>query len=724
MTLVDDTQDVRTLSAPAENPDYYALNAMSYFYADKEKQTLQLDKDVDAARQYFLNHVNPNTVFFHSLKEKLEFLFENEYYERETFDQYDDFQAIKDLYKFVYDKKFRFPTFYGAFKYYTAYTLKTFDGKRYLERFEDRVAATALYLGRGDISVAYEIAEEMISGRYQPATPTFLNAAKAQRGELVSCFLVRTEDNMESISNIINATLQMSKRGGGVAFNLTNLREAGAPIKKIEGQSSGILPIMKLLEDGFSYSNQLGARPGAGAVYLHAHHPDIMSFLDTKRENADEKIRVKTLSLGVVVPDITFELAKNDEDMYLFSPYDVERVTGKPMADQSVSENYRAWVDDSRIRKTKIKARKFFQTIAELSVESGYPYLLFEDTANRASNLEGRINMSNLCSEILQVNTASTFNEDGSYDQVGRDISCNLGSMNIALAMKGGDLGKTVNAAVRALTAVSDLSNIGAVPSIANGNAKTHAIGLGQMNLHGFLGSERIMYGSPDSIEFVSAYFSTVTFHALAASNWIAKERGETFEGFETSKYATGEYFDKYLINDYRPVAGSVAATLFKKYGIVVPGPESWAVLKDSVMEIGLYNGYLQAVPPTGSISYINHSTASIHPISAQIEIRKEGKTGRVYYPAYGMDETNREFYQDAYLIGPEALVDVYAAATEHVDQGLSCTLFIKADATTRDITKAHMYAWRKGLKTVYYTRVKQDAISGTDLDNCVSCQL
>lgn len=722
MTLTDNSQDVQSSSPQQVDTDYYALNAESYFYADETKKTLQLEKDTEAAKQYFLNHVNPNTVFFHSLEEKLAFLFENDYYEKAVFDQY-EFQDIKDLYKFVYSFKFRFPTFYGAYKYYNAYTLKTFDGKRFLERFEDRVAATALYLGRGSIEDAYDVAEEMITGRYQPATPTFLNAAKAQRGELVSCFLVRTEDNMESISNILNASLQMSKRGGGVAFSLTNLREAGAPIKKIEGQSSGVLPVMKMLEDAFSYSNQLGARPGAGAVYLHAHHPDIMSFLDTKRENADEKIRVKTLSLGVVIPDITFELAKNDEDMYMFSPYDVERIMGKPMSDLSVTEHYRSWVENPNIRKTKMKARKFFQTVSELAMESGYPYILFEDTANRDSNLEGRINMSNLCSEILQVNTASTFNEDGSYDHVGRDISCNLGSMNIALAMYNGRLGDTVSTAVRALSAVSDLSHIGAVPSIAEGNRLSHAIGLGQMNLAGFLASEKIHYDSPEAIDFTSAYFATIAYHAVKASMDIATDRDEFFVGFETSKYATGEYFDKYLKNDWSPKTERIQA-MFEKYKIEVPGPYKWAALKDEVRRNGMYNAYLQAVPPTGSISYINHSTASIHPISAQIEVRKEGKLGRLYYPAFGMNDDNREFYRDSYHIGPEALVNVYAAATEHVDQGLSCTLFIKADATTRDITKAHMYAWKKGLKTIYYTRVQQDPLSGTGLDNCVACEL
>ena len=300
---------------------------------------------------------------------------------------------MKETFKFAYSFKFRFQTFLGAYKYYKGYTLKTFDGSRYLERYEDRVAMTALFLAQGDKELAHNLVEEIITGRYQPATPTFLNAGKAQRGELISCFLLRIEDNMESIGRAVNSALQLSKRGGGVALLLTNLRESGAPIKKIENQSSGVVPVMKMLEDAFSYANQLGARQGAGAVYLNAHHPDILSFLDTKRENADEKIRIKTLSVGVVIPDITFELAKRNEDMYLFSPYDVKRVYGVPMSELSISEHYAEMVEDPRISKKKINARQLFQTIAELQFESGYPYIMFEDTVNKADNIHrGRIN--------------------------------------------------------------------------------------------------------------------------------------------------------------------------------------------------------------------------------------------------------------------------------------------------------------------------------------------
>lgn len=704
----------------AETLDYHALNAMLNLYDDQGR--IQLEKDRLAAKQYFLQHVNQNTVFFHNLREKLDYLVTEGYYEQEVLDQY-SFNFVRDLFDQAYAKKFRFPTFLGAFKYYTSYTLKTFDGKRYLERYEDRICMVALALARGDEALARDMVDEIISGRFQPATPTFLNAGKKQRGELVSCFLLRVEDNMESIGRSINSALQLSKRGGGVALSLTNIREAGAPIKHIENQSSGIIPVMKLLEDSFSYANQLGARQGAGAVYLNAHHPDIMRFLDTKRENADEKIRIKTLSLGVVVPDITFELAKNNEDMYLFSPYDVERVYGVPFTEISVTEKYREMADDARISKKKIKAREFFQVLAEIQFESGYPYIMFEDTVNRANPIAGRISMSNLCSEILQVSEASEYHDDLSYKHLGKDISCNLGSLNIAAAMDSADFGKTIETSIRALTAVSDMSHISSVPSIEKGNDESRAIGLGQMNLHGYLARERIFYGSDEGVDFTNIYFYTVTYHAIRASNLLAVERGQIFKGFENSKYASGDYFDKYTDRLWEPATERVKA-LFETAGIHIPTQEDWAALKKAVMASGLYNRNLQAVPPTGSISYINHSTSSIHPIVSKIEIRKEGKIGRVYYPAPFMTNDNLDYYQDAYDIGPEKIIDTYAAATQHVDQGLSLTLFFRDTATTRDINKAQIHAWKKGIKTIYYIRLRQMALSGTEVQGCVSCTL
>lgn len=710
-----------------QNPqqDYHALNAMLNLYDSDGR--IQFDKDRDAVRAFITTHVDPNTKRFGSTAERLQYLIDHDYYERAVFEQYSP-EFLDAFYARAAGLGHEFATFVGAFKFYRSYALRSFDGATYLEDFTQRAAAVALALAAGNEEEAERFLDEIVLGRFQPATPTFLNLGKAQRGEAVSCFLVRIEDNMESIARGINAALQLSKRGGGVALLLSNLREEGAPIKHIENQSSGVVPVMKLLEDSFSYANQLGARQGAGAVYLSAHHPDILKFLDTKRENADEKIRIKSLALGVVIPDITFQLAKERKPMALFSPYDVERVMGMPFADVDITAHYDEMLADERIRRTMIDARALFTTIAEVQFESGYPYLLFADNANRANPIDGRITMSNLCSEILQVQEPSTYNTDLSYAHVGRDISCNLGSLNIAKAMDG-DLAASVRSAIRALTAVSEATRIDSVPSIRRANDEGHAIGLGQMNLHGFLAREGIMYGSPEALDFTNCYFMTVAYHAYRASNELARERGRAFGGFERSTYAkpagAGNYFDRYVNGtETLEPRTPVVRELFARFGVALPTAANWADLQRAVLQSGLYNQNLQAVPPTGSISYINHATSSIHPIASKIEIRKEGKIGRMYYPAPYMTNENLDLYQDAYAIGWKAIIDTYAEASRHVDQGLSLTLFFPDTATTRDINKAQIYAWRKGIKTLYYIRIRQQALEGTEVAGCVSCML
>ena len=680
---------------------------------------LQLEEDKKALQHFFQDRVNPNTVFFHTLAEKTEYMIENGYWDKETVDSY-KFSEFKEVFEHAYSYKFRFKSFVGALKFYTSFACKTSDGERFLERYEDRVAMVALYLARGEVGEALNYVDLIITGKFQPATPTFLNAGRANSGELVSCFLLRIEDNMESIGRSITNSLQLSKRGGGVALLLTNLREEGARIKNTDGIASGVVPVMKQLEDAFSYANQLGARQGAGAVYLNACHPDIMTFLDTKRENADEKIRIKTLSLGVVVPDIVFEKAAKNEDLYLFSPYDVEREYGVAMSDLSVTEHYNEFVENSRITKSKVNARKLLQTIAEVQFESGYPYIMFEDTVNAQHLNAGRVNMSNLCSEILQGNEPSTFDEANEYNHVGTDISCNLGSLNIANVMSDVEnLGFYVSWATQALTVVAEETNLRIVPSIRKGNDVHRSIGLGQMNLAGFLAENHIYYGSEEALDFVNVYFALVKYFALNRSHTNAFKHG-SYKGFENSKFATGEALQEYIDNPPLPQTDKVKE-LFKDFDFA---KVNWKGLSDGIQRTGLYNKYLTAVPPTGNISYINHATASIHPVTSAVEIRKEGKMGRVYYPQPGLTEDNLKYYQDAYEVGYEKIIDTYAVATKHTDQGLSLTLFFPDTATTRDINKAQIYAWRKGIKTLYYARIRQDALLGTEVEGCVSCTL
>ena len=709
---------------------YNDLNAQLNMPVDG---AINIRADRQAARAYHLEVINPHTRFFHTLEEKVSYMLDNELWNKATVEMY-DFEKFKALFKRAHARKFRFKTLLGAMKFYEGYALREStqdeEGRyttTYLERFEDRVVMTSIHLSQGDYRQAQDLVDIIIDGRFQPATPTFLNAGRAKGGEMVSCFLLRVEDNMESIGRAVNSSLQLSKRGGGVGLLLTNLREMSAPIKNIPGTSSGVVPVMKMLEDAFSYANQLGQRQGAGAVYLNAHHPDIMTFLDTKRENADEKIRIKTLSLGVVIPDITFHLAKGNKDMYLFSPYDVERIEGKPFADLSVTENYDKWVEDPRITKKKIKARAFFRTLSELQFESGYPYVMFEDTANKFHTMKhaGRINMSNLCSEIQQLNTPSILNDDLTYDTVGADISCNLGSLNVKkmLDLTRDEFVDTVQVAVRALTAVSTMTNIDSVPSVREGNNLSRAIGLGQMNLHGALAHHGLRYGSEEALKLWDNYMALVTWAAMCESAELAREIGET-PYFEGSEYATGEWWDRV------PKAHlERAESLEILPGLDAPDADDWNDLHLKISQYGMANAYLQTIPPTGSISYINNSTSSIHPIVNKVETRKEGKVGRVYYPAPHMRSDNLHLYEDAYEIGPERVIDTYAVAQNWIDQSSSLTLFFKDTATTRDLDRARIYAWRKGVKTMYYVRLRQMALDGTGVTEtgvaeCESCLL
>ena len=555
---------------------------------------------------------------------------------------------------------------------------------------------------------------------------------------MVSCFLIDVQDNMESIGRAVNSSLQLSKRGGGVGVNLTNLREAGAAIKGIENAGSGVVPVMKLLEDAFSYANQLGQRNGAGVVYLNAFHPDVYEFLSTKKENADEKIRVKTLSLGLVMPDKYYELLKTNEPMYLFSPYDVEKIYGQPFGYVDITEHYDDMVANKDIKKYKINARELEQEISRLQQESGYPYIVNVDTANRENPVYGTITMSNLCSEIMQVQKPSVLNEDLTYQEVGLDISCNLASTNVTEMLKAKDFEKAVDTAIRALTAVSDMTSIHSVPSVERGNAAYNSVGLGAMGLHTALATNQIHYGSPEALELTDAYFMALRYYALKSSNQIAKERGESFYEFDKSAYADGSYIrERYIDNQAAFVFQSEkVAKIFED--IHIPTPDDWVALNEAIMTDGLYNAYLLTVAPTGSISYINEASSSIHPIVQLIENRQETNIGSMYYPAPYLDNDTIKYYKSAYETDMRQVIDTYATAQKHIDQGMSLTLFMQSTIpeglyewkngstdkmTTRDLNRLRNYAWSKGIKSIYYVRTyTNDFAKEIGVNECESC--
>lgn len=715
--------------------DYFILNNMLNVPVEGQ---IPLHYDREALEEYLNTEIRDNLKTFDSIDEKLDYLISHDYIDESILSIYgkDNRIFIKELFKFAYNYGFKFKSFMAAYKFYNQYAMKTNDSKYYLENFEDRAVFNALYLANGDRNLAHKILEELISQRYQPATPTFLNAGKKRRGEMVSCFLIDIEDSMLSIGRNINSALQLSRMGGGVGVNLSNLRATGSPIKEIENASSGVLPVMKLLEDSFSYSNQLGQRNGAGVVYLNVFHQDILEFLSTKKENADEKIRVKTLSLGLVVPDKYYELLKTNEPMYLFNPYHVERVYGIPFSYVDLTKEYDTMVANDEIEKTVINARELEQEISRLQQESGYPYILNIDTANRTNPVKGKIIMSNLCSEILQPQEPSILNPDLSYKKVGTDISCNLGSMNMVNLIKSKDFGKSIEYAIRALTTVTDRGAISEVPTVANGNSLYHTIGLGAMGLHTVLALNGIDYESDEALEFVDAFFLAMNYYSLKASHQIAVEKNETFHDFEYSRYADGSYFNYYLAKEFHFTSEKVAK-IFEN--ILLPTIEDWQLLKEDVMKDGLYHRNRLAIAPNGSISYINETSASLHPITQLIENRQEKKVGSIFYPAPYLSNKTLRYYKTAYNMDQRKIIDIYAKAQQHIDQGMSLTLFMRSvlpegiyewkkqgssKLTTRDLNRLRNYAWTKGIKSLYYVRTYTEDDEFNSVNNCEACMI
>ena len=1061
--------------------------------------SFQFEKDKEAAHSYFVNNINLNTVFFHDLKEKLDYLVENDYYEEEFLKQF-TYEEVKEVFDTAYKKKFRFPSYMSAFKFYNDYALKTNDKKKILERYEDRIAIVALYLSDGNFIKAKQLTEMMINQEFQPATPTFLNAGRKRRGELVSCFLLEMNDSLNDIAMTENISMQLSKVGGGVSINLSKIRAKGEPIKGIENATKGVVGVMKLLDHSFRYADQMGQRQGSGAVYLTIFHKDIEDFLETKKISADEDVRVKTLSIGVVIPDKFIELAREDKDAYLFYPYSVYKEYRQYLDEMDMTKMYDELVDNPNVRKEKVNARKLLEKIAALRFESGYPYVMFKENVNKvhANNHISEVKFSNLCvtgdsllltengyktakslyesqeelnviidkrtkdysvndlgveqvkaipmqltkkdaqvyklktkqgfelratkwhkmyvrrddevikiplaevkvgdkvlvqsgegkygsfddqelayimgivagdgtitdnsvkiylydkkvqyineveekvaniieryldrkvshnaslsptfnfsekqnmscmnsqllyyilsqkfgvdksskteipefvlrgtkevqtaylsglykmdgtvnanlkakaltieitqinrkllqdvqrlllnmgiystiyhtkdreiellpdgkgglkeysvkptyklcvqdresrerfvqiidlkdfdkekfrllsetlkatsrkpkhkysaevisieedgiedvydttqpnyhslifngivtgncSEILQASEVSTYTDYGQPDDIGMDISCNLASINIVNVMKNKSIKNTVKLGIDALTSVSEKTSVKNAPAVHKANDLMRSVGLGAMNLHGFLAKNKIPYESETARDFANTFFMMVNFYSIERSMEIARETGKKYYKFENSTYASGEYFKQYLEEDFSPKSDKVK-TLFE--GIYIPDKDDWEKLKDDVMKYGLTNSYRLAIAPTGSISYVQSSTAAVMPIMEKIEERTYGNS-KTYYPMPGLGMDTWFSYKEAYDMDMFKVIDMIATIQRHIDQGISFTLFLKDTMTTRDLTRIDLYAHHKGIKTLYYARTKD-----TGQDGCLSCSV
>ncbi|MMZ53695.1 Ribonucleoside-diphosphate reductase 2 subunit alpha [compost metagenome] len=675
----------------------------------------QLEKDQEAVAE-FMKEVQERSLKFADTAAQVLYMIENDYYEN----FYNSYTAdeINDIFHITHSYNFKFPSYMAASKFYTDYAMKSNDRKVYLEHYPDRVAAVALHLGRGNADTARLLSRSMMEQRLQPATPTFLNAGKSRRGELVSCFLLEMDDSLNSINYVLNTCMQLSKIGGGVAVNLSKLRSRGEAIKGVEGAAKGIMPVLKLMEDGFSYADQMGQRKGSGAAYYNIFGWDVLEFLDSKKINADERVRLKTLSIGLLVPNRFYKLAQDNEPLHVFAPYSVFKAYGTHLDDMDLDEMYDTLLADDRVKKKiAMSARDMLTKIAMIQLESGYPYIMNKSNANQAHALKnvGQIKMSNLCTEIFQLQETSEIADYGQQDIIRRDVSCNLASLNIVNVMEHGKIRESVHEGMIALTSVSDMTQVANAPGVAKANREMHSVGLGVMNLHGYLAKNKIAYESNEAKDFVRTFFMTMNYHSIEKSMEIAKAAGQSFYGFEESDYATGVYFDRYLNTDYRPTTARVQE-LFK--GIYVPTTADWDKLKADVMKNGLYHAYRMAIAPTASISYIQNATSSVMPIVEQIETRTYANS-TTYYPMPYLQKDNVFFYKSAYQMDQFKVLDLIAEIQPHVDQGISTVLHVNSDVTTRQLARCYLYAAHKGLKSLYYTRTKKLSV-----EECLTCSI
>ena len=845
-----------------------------------------LEKDKDAMNLY-LEEVASKTKAFPNELERLSWLVKNDFY-FDCFSLYDE-HFLKEITAKAYTYDFQFASYMAATKFYQSYALKTNDKKQFLENYEQHMVIVALYLAQGDNYFALELLDTLMKQIYQPATPTMLNAGRSRRGELVSCYLLSLDDSLNSINYNEGVARTLSKYGGGVALNLSRLRARGESIKEVEGCAKGVIPVAKSLEMSFQYADQLGQRPGAGAVYLNVFHADLPEFLDTKKVNADEGLRLATISTGLIVPDKFMELAKKNEPFYMFYPHNVHKHYGIHLDDMNIDEMYDTLIADPRIKKREGSARDILNQVAKMQLQSGYPYLMFKDNANKVHALKeiGDIHQSNLCVsgdtkiltkeygyvdietvsgqdlhvwngqewskspvrqtgenqelvrvklsngmhldctpyhkfyvhgangditevraadltssaqliefelpnentnmvllesdtlqdgllelqakgihsqirndrlvtvkepiyvtsidklpgrhntycfneskrhmgmfngvltgqcvEIMQLQEVSDIGNYGEEWNIKRDISCNLGSLNIANVMEDKNMYDAVFAAMKALTSVSNMSHIDNAPGVVKANDELHSVGLGVMNLHGYLAKNLIAYDSDEAKEFANVFFAALNYHSILASMHIARKTGHTFKDFERSEYANGNYFRKYITQDFLPQT-PIIAELFE--GMELPTREDWATLAKRVAKHGLYHAYRLAIAPTQSISYVQNATSSVMPIVDLIERRAYGDM-ETYYPMPFLDEMTAAVYQSAYSIDQMKLIDLISVIQEHVDQGISTILYVNSTTSTRELARLYAYAHHKGLKSLYYTRNKLLSV-----EECTSCSI
>ncbi len=539
------------------------------------------------------------------------------------------------------------------------------------------------------------------------ATPTLSNAGKPH-GQLSSCFIDTVDDSLQGIYDSNTDVATLSKFGGGIGVYMGKVRSRGSSIRGFVGASSGVLPWIKQLNNTAVSVDQLGQRQGAVAVYLDAWHKDIFTFLDLRLNNGDDRLRAHDIFTGICLPDLFMERVDAREEWHLFDPHEVRQVMGYSLEDfydekrgeGSFREKYEECVNDQRLSRETVQAIDLMKRIMRSQLETGVPYMFYRDEVNRSNpnKHEGMVYSSNLCTEIFQNQSATTFESIQLEDDVivtrrkpGDFVVCNLSSINLGKAVPANVLERLINIQVRMLDNVIDLNMI-PVPQAERTNARYRGIGLGTFGWHHLLALKQIRWESEEAVELADKLYEKIAFLTIQASASLAMEKG-AYPLFEGSEWQTGAYFEK------RQYEG-----------------DEWNKLRRKVAEVGLRNGYLMAVAPNSSTSILAGSTASIDPIF-QKTYAEEKKDYKIPVTVPDLNSETTWFYKSAYFIDQHWTVKQNAARQRHIDQGVSLNLYVQNTIKAKELLSLHLEAWKSGLKTTYYVRS-----TSIELIECESC--
>ena len=590
------------------------------------------------------------------------------------------------------------------------------------------------------------------------ATPTLSNA-RTPRHQLSSCYIGSTPDNIEGIFDSYKEMALLSKFGGGIGWDWTNVRSMGSYIDGHKNAAGGTIPFLKITNDIAVAVDQLGTRKGAIAVYMEPWHIDVNDFLDLKKNSGEERRRAHDLFPALWINDLFMQRVQEDGIWTLFDPYDCKELT--LLYGEEFNKKYEEFENDESIIKEKVKAKQLWKKILTSYFESGSPFLCFKDNANRANpnSHTGVIRSSNLCTEIFQNTNPNHYKikfifEDGesvSYEEEeiikvdsglekpakkvtaldslgGRQIYivekekidgdtavCNLASVNLSRINTKEDIDRIVPIAIRALDNVIDL-NFYPLEKVKRTNMKTRAIGLGVMGEAQMLAQKGISWGSQEHFDKIDEILESVSFNAISASSDIALEKG-SYPEYEGSKWSKG-----IMPMDH---ANAEVKKLVDRGGLFASAYE-WDELRAKVKKQGMRNGYLMAVAPTSSISILTGTTQAIEPVFKR-KWYEENLSGLIPVVVPELSPDTWAYYTPAYDLNQTILIKAAAIRQKWLDQGQSLNIFITLDkASGKYLNEIYMLAWKLGLKSTYYLRSQSPEMASDVEDRsmeCVGCQ-